>query len=62
LEDKISNPKRLSAEEKEIYYNDLIARSENEVKKLEADVDTLMKAALGLGGTLHELIADLQSC
>jgi hypothetical protein len=62
LEDKNTNPKRLSAEKKEIYYKDLIARAENEVKKLEADVDTITKALLGLNGTLHELIAGAQSC
>jgi chromosome segregation ATPase len=59
LKEMTANPK--GAAEKEIHYKYLLADSEGEVKKLQAVVDTLTNAVLGLGGTLHELIADLQS-
>lgn len=61
LKEMTANAKGLSAAEKEIHYKYLLADSEGEVKKLQAVVDTLTNAVLGLGGTLHELIADLQS-
>lgn len=52
LKEMTANAKGLSAAEKEIHYKYLLADSEGEVKKLQAVVDTLTNAVLGLGGTL----------